>query len=169
VNRNELQATIYDALRQQASAIMKGERADHTLQPTALVHEAYLKLAAESDWVGADRTRILALAAMQMRRILVDSARSRRRLKRGGDRDRQSLSDVEGGPAGRTLDVLALHEALEELAAVDPPRAKIVELRYFGGMTTGEIAESLDVSRKTVERGWDLARCWLEVRLDERD
>lgn len=139
--------------------------ADRTLQPTAVVHEAYLKLAATDPEAWADREHFLAVAARAMRQILVDAARRRLADKRGGDRSRVTLTGLpEAGPDG--LDTLSLDEALTRLGALDPRQARVVELRFFGGLTVPEVAQVLDQSTATVERDWRRARAWLRVQLD---
>jgi RNA polymerase sigma factor (TIGR02999 family) len=160
----ELLPLVYDELRNLAAARMAGEPAGHSLEPTALVHEAYLRLVgAGADRGWADKAHFLAVAARAMRRVLVDHARKRRRLKRGGDRQRVSL---DGVPApGSDDDLVALDEALDALAAEDPAKARLVELRYFVGMTADEAAETLGISRATAARHWAYARAWLYDRL----
>lgn len=167
----ELFQAVYDPLRQLARRYFRRERPEHTLQPTALVHEAYLKLAGQSraDWKG--RTHFFAVGAKVMRRILIDHARSRRRAKRGGDWLRVTLSGVRGSPVGRALDaaeLLALHAALQELARRDARQARVVELRFFGGLTSLEVAEALGVSKRTADDDWAKARVWLERELAGR-
>lgn len=162
-----LMAALYDDLRRLAVSHLGGERRDHTLQPTALVHEAYVKLLDQRSTAWTDRLHFFAVASRIIRRILIDHARARDADKRGGGRTRISLdgTDVAGGE--REVDLLALHEALEELARLDEQQAKIVELRYFGGCTVEEVAEILSVGRRTVDRDWQAARTWLFVRLSD--
>lgn len=152
---------VYDELHRLASGYLAHERPDHTLQPTALVHEAFLRLInqREVDW--RNRAQFLGVAAGLMRRILVNHARDRATAKRGGERERVSLSLVEVPSGGPDVDLIALEDALERLAALDERKAKVVELRFFGGLTTDEVAEVLAVSRATVEREWSFARAWL--------
>ena len=152
---------VYQELRDLAAHYLRGERVGHTLQPTALVHEAYLKLvnAQRVDFNG--RTHFLAVAASTMRRILVDHARRRRSLKRGSGRERVALREDELSTQGRPVDVLALDEALSRLEALDNRCSRVVELRYFGGMTVEEAAAALGVSKRTVEDDWAWARTWL--------
>jgi RNA polymerase sigma factor (TIGR02999 family) len=156
---------VYEDFRALASRHLARERPVHTLQPTALVHEAFLKLVDQSrvNWQG--RTHFFAVGAQAMRRILVEHARSRKRLKRGGEAHRDLLDEgvalVEGNPA----DVLALDEALVKLAALDERQARVVEYRFFGGLTMEEIAEVLGVSKRTVEGEWRVARAWLHREL----
>ena len=159
---------LADDLRRIAGARMRGERPDHTLQPTALVHEAYARIAGQPGLQWRDRAQFLTVAAHAMRQILVDHARARNAKKRGGDRARVTLDEQlhEGG--GKTVDVLDLHEKLEALSALHERRAKVVELRFFGGLTHEETAEVLGIAAKTVEADWYFARAWLrrEMRAD---
>lgn len=156
---------LYDELRRLAGAQMKGERANHTLQPTALVHDAYLRMIGlEMPYV--DRHHFFAMAAKTMRRILVEHARAKGREKRGGGRIQVPLSHVEGAangasPAEVSTDLLALDEAMNRLAEQDPRRAEVVELFYFAGLTSGEIAQGLDISETTIKRDLRFARAWL--------
>lgn len=152
---------VYEELHRLATSYLARERADHTLQPTALVHEAYLRLInqREVDW--RNRAQFLGVAASLMRRILVNHARDRAAAKRPGDRERVSLSLVEVPSGGPDVDVIALEDALERLAALDERKAKVVELRFYGGLTSDEVAEVLGVSRATVEREWSFSRAWL--------
>jgi RNA polymerase sigma-70 factor (ECF subfamily) len=152
---------VYDELHRLASSYLARERADHTLQPTALVHEAFLRLInqREVDW--RNRAQFLGVAAGLMRRILVNHARDHAAAKRGGERERISLSLVEVPSGGPDVDLIALEDALERLAVLDERKAKVVELRFFGGLSVEEVAEVLGVSRATVEREWSFARAWL--------
>lgn len=152
---------VYEELHRLASSYLSRERPDHTLQPTALVHEAYLRLInqREVDW--RNRAQFLGVAASLMRRILVNHARDRAAAKRAGDRERVSLSLVEVPSGGPDVDVIALEDALERLAALDERKAKVVELRFYGGLTSDEVAEVLGISRATVEREWSFSRAWL--------
>ena len=166
---------VYDELRRLAANYLRHERPGQTLQATALVHEAFLRLSKEKNQPWKNRTHFLAIAALSMRQILVQRARARHAEKRGGERradharrigdGRRSLSrrarSADGG-----VDVLALDAALEKLAALDPQQAKIVELRYFGGLTVEEAADALEISPATVKRHWTLARAWLKKELD---
>jgi len=161
---------VYDELRRLAANYLRHERPGQTLQATALVHEAFLRLNAEKNHPWKNRTHFLAIAALSMRQILVQRARARHAEKRGGQDaqritlDESALADVPATqPAG--VDVLALDAALEKLAALDEQQAKIVELRYFGGMTVEEVGEALDISPATVKRHWTLARAWLQREL----
>jgi RNA polymerase sigma factor (TIGR02999 family) len=157
----QLQTVVYEELRRLARAFMRRERRDHTLQPTALVHEAYAKLINQRhvDW--RNRTQFLGLAAVMMRRVLVNHARDRVAGKRGGGARRVSLTSVDDASPGPAVEILAVHTALEKLAAIDPRKSQIVELKFFGGLTTKEIAGVMSVSTATVEREWTFSRAWL--------
>ncbi|HRQ76481.1 MAG TPA: ECF-type sigma factor [Phycisphaerales bacterium] len=162
----ELLAVVYDELRRQAASYLERERVGHTLQPTALVHEAYMKLTQSGNVHFRDSAHFRAMAAQSMRQVLVDYARKRHASKRGGDAMRLALDDQT--PSIRTddgVDVLALHEALDQLSALDNRKARIVELRFFGGLTCHQVAETLDVSYRTVESDWFMARAWLRSQL----
>jgi len=157
---DRLFAAVYQELKRLASRKLAGERSDHTLQPTALVHEAYLRL------LGCDRRwerdgYFFASAAEAMRRILVESARRKGRRKRGGDRQRRELDMVDPVTGGDPVDLVALDEALAKLATQDPTRAEVVKLRYFAGLTGEEAAAVLGISRATADRHWSYARAWL--------
>lgn len=161
---------VYDELRRLAANYLRHERPGQTLQATALVHEAFLRLNAEKNHPWKNRTHFLAIAALSMRQILVQRARARHAEKRGGQEaqritlDESALAEVPAArPAG--VDVLALDTALEKLAALDAQQAKIVELRYFGGLTVEEVAETLEISPATVKRHWTIARAWLQNEL----
>jgi RNA polymerase sigma factor (TIGR02999 family) len=156
---------LYDALHDQAERYLAREAKDHTLQPTALVHEAYLKLVDQSrvDWQG--RSHFLAVGAHAMRRVLVDHARGRKRLKRGGEWQRIGLQEGIALSTGCDEDILAVDEALTKLSELDARQARIVELRFFAGMTVAEVAETLDVSKRTVEAEWTAVRAWLRREL----
>jgi RNA polymerase sigma factor (TIGR02999 family) len=156
---------VYDELRRIAAAHLRRERAGHTLQPTALVHEAYLRLLEQSGQFH-DETHFRATASRVMRQILVDHARRRGADKRGGGWLRVALCDDEvGGAADRDVEILALDEALEELGRLDERKSRVVEMRFFGGMTCSEAAVNLGVSPKTAEADWYMARAWLHRRL----
>ena len=160
---DELIMRVYDQLRRIARHHLRGERAGHTLQTTALINEAYMKLVEQPvSW--QNRAHFFGIAARLMRQILVDHARARQRLKRGGDWQRISLT---AGDTAReqAADLLALDKALEILAEADPQKSRIVELRFFGGLTIDETAQVLGVSTPTVERGWRAARAWLQTEL----
>jgi RNA polymerase sigma-70 factor, ECF subfamily len=157
-----LMPLIYGELRRQAAGYRRRERRDHTLPTTALVHEAYLRLIGErAPW--SNRGHFFGMAARVMRQVLVDHARRHRAAKRGGGWTRVSLEGMEGSPPARQrdLDLVVLDQALEELAALDPGKARVVELRFFGGLNLEEIAETLGVSASTVTREWRMSRAWL--------
>ena len=159
---------IYAELHRQAERAMRREGVEHTLQATALVHEAYLKLVDQSRVEWRNRAHFFGVAAQAMRRILVDYARGRHAAKRGGGMQRLTLSDVDAPAAASDgMDVLALHEALEALSALDPLQARLVELRYFTGLNIEETAEALDISPATVKREWAVARAWLRRELEK--
>ena len=160
---------VYDELRSLAEGLLLRERPGHTLSATALVHEAYLRLVDQNRAQWKSRAHFLAVAAQMARRVLVDHARGRLRKKRGGAFQRLTLSGVEAPDSGSDLDVLALHEAMEQLTAEEPTEARIVEMRYFGGMTDEEIAVVLGVSAPTVRRRWRFAKTWLRRRLSSGD
>jgi RNA polymerase sigma factor (TIGR02999 family) len=158
---DQMVPVLYDELHRLAEAYLRREDPGHTLQPTALVHEAYLRLVDQRrvDW--RNRAQFLGLAANMMRRILVNHARDRGARKRGGNPERVSLSLVES-PSGRSdVELIALEDALQKLAAVDERKSRVVELKFFGGLTIDEIAEVLGISAATVEREWAFARAWL--------
>ena len=157
---------IYEELHRQAARAMRRENVGHTLQATALVHEAYMRLVDQDRVVWRNRAHFFGIAAQIMRRILVDHARGRLADKRGGGAKHVTLGDaVNAADRGEDLDVLALHEALERLALLDERQARVVELRYFGGMNIEETAEALDISPATVKREWTMARAWLRREL----
>jgi RNA polymerase sigma factor (TIGR02999 family) len=164
---DELMPAVYDELRRQAERAMRREGDEHTLQPTALVHESYLRLIDQRRVAWRNRAHFFAIASTVMRRILVDHARARLTAKRGGGIAPITLAGVQdgGGDGAEEVDLLALHEALERLAALDPEQARLVELRYFGGLTIEETAGALGVSAATVKREWALARAWLRREL----
>lgn len=157
-------AHVYRELRRLAASYLRRERAGHTLQPTALVHEAFVKLC-ESRSVDGDRGLLVQHMAQSMRRILVEHARKRAAGKRGGGAKRVTLSTGQPGADGPDFDALALDDALHELARHEPRPAKVVELRFFGGLTVDEIAALLGVSTRSIESDWTFARTWLHKRL----
>jgi RNA polymerase sigma factor (TIGR02999 family) len=165
---DQLMAEMYGELRTLARRYLDRERPGHTLQPTALVNEVYLKLVdqIEVDWKG--RTHFFALGAQVMRRVLVDHARRRGRAKRGGGLQRATV-DVSLISARSAADVLAVHEAIEDLGKLDPRQARIVELRFFGGLSVAEVAEVLGLAQRTVEAEWTMIRAWLRRRLSDED
>ena len=160
---------VYDELHRLAARYLGGERPDHTLQPTALVHEAYLRLVNQRNVDWRNRAQFLGIAAGMMRRILVNHARDRVAAKRPGNREQVSLSLVESPSGAPDVDLIALETALERLARLDERKAKVVELRFFGGLTMEEIAEVIGVSRATVEREWSFARAWLYDAIEGAD
>jgi len=161
----EVVALIYDELRRMAAAMMARERAAQTLQATALLHEAYLRLVAQTrvDWQG--RTHFLAIGAQALRRVLVDHARARLRDKRGGGRVRVELNEDALISPERDHDVLAVDAALTKLARIDERQARVVELRFFAGLTVEEVAAALGLSKRTIEGEWTVARAWLRREL----
>ena len=168
--RGKLIALIYDELRQVASSLMRRERVDHTLSPTAVVHEAVIRLLGEAVFEkAADRGFLLAAAALAMREVLIDHARRRVAARRGGGMRRVPLDAVVDYFEEQQLDVVAVHEALDRLAALDGRQAQVMTLRYFGGMTVAEVAAALEVSVATVEQDWRLARAWLAGQLGGAD
>lgn len=152
---------LYRELRAIAAKCLKSERPGHTLQPTALVHEAFLKLVDQRDADYRSRGHFMAIAAMVMRRILVNHAEKRAALKRGGGAARVPLDDDVMASGERDLDMVALDEAMNRLAGLDERKAKVVEQRFFAGMEMSQIAENLGVSLSTVKRDWEYARTWL--------
>ncbi|MEZ5291428.1 MAG: ECF-type sigma factor [Vicinamibacterales bacterium] len=165
---SRLMPLVYDELRRLAAGYLRRERRGQTLQPTALVHEAYVRLVRPTGQAWQGRTHFLAIAAVSMRQVLVDRARRRRAAKRGGDAVRLTLDDamLPSDSRGAEVDLLALDRALDRLAALDPAQARIVELRYFGGLTVEETAEAVGLSPATVKRHWALARAFLKRTLD---
>ena len=164
--QDRLFAAVYPQLRQIASRFLHNERNGHTLEPNALVNELYLRLMGSEPLAYQDRAHFYAIAAQTMRRILIDHARARIAGKRGGEQERISLTAVEGwNPVGQSEDVIALDQALSKLEKADARAARVVELRFFGGLQEDEIAEVLGVSIITVKRDWKVARAWLVGRL----
>jgi len=172
----ELMPQVYGELRRLAANYLRHERPGQTLQATALVHEAFLRLSKEKNQPWKNRTHFLAIAALSMRQILVQRARARHAEKRGGENAERITLDgfahgaaaghgVDGGADAHAVDVLELDAALEKLAALDPQQARIVELRYFGGLTVEEAADALEISPATVKRHWTLARAFLKKEL----
>jgi RNA polymerase sigma factor (TIGR02999 family) len=165
--RDELFAIVQPQLRQIAARYLHRERADHTLEPNALVNELCLRLLGGEPIAFNDRAHFFAVAAQTMRRILIDHARSRIADKRGGDQQRVNLSAVEGwNPVRRSEDIIALDNLLSRLEKADPRAARVVELRFFGGLSEEEVAEVLGVATITVKRDWKAARAWLISRLN---
>jgi len=163
---SELLPTMYDELRRLARRVLARERRNHTLQPTALVHEAYMRLAAQRGEGFVSRAHFLGLAARMMRRILVDHARRRNADRRGGGSVAVTLDEdlLVAAPEG-AVDILLLHEALTELSRLDPRQGRVVELRFFGGLTVEETADVLEISEPTVHRDWQTARIFLRHAL----
>jgi RNA polymerase sigma factor (TIGR02999 family) len=163
----QLLPMVYDDLRALAEKYLRAEPSGHTLQPTALVHEAYLKLVDQTrvDWQG--RTHFFAVGAQAMRRILVDHARRRRAAKRGGDRQRITVDEQLLAAGRRDEDLLDLDEALQRLADLDSQQAQMVEMRFFGGLSVAETALALGMSKRTAEREWTMVRSWLRRELAE--
>src|SRR4051794_7260075 len=152
---------VYGELRRLAAGYLRGERPGHTLQPTALVHEAYLRLRQQRQIDWSNRAQFMGLAAVMMRRILVNHARDRIADKRGGGAEHVPLTLAGEGICASEVNLLDLHDALSRLSAADPRKGRIVELKFFAGLTTDEIAETLSLSAATVERDWKFARAWL--------
>lgn len=166
---SELMPLVYDELRRLAASYLRRERPGQTLQATALVHEAYVRLVGEKSQPWQNRNHFLAIAALSMRQILVQRARARKATKRGADPIRIELDDqlLPSSAPGEPdeIDLVALDGALDKLAELDPRQAKVVELRYFGGLSVEEAAAALDISPATVKRDWTLARAWLKREL----
>ena len=152
---------VYDELRRQARSLMSRERSNHTLQPTALVHEAFMRISEQSgiDW--QNRSHFYGIASRLMRQILVDHARTHAAAKRGSNAIHFSIDDMQIPVEERAHSILCLNDVLERLEKFDEQQAKIVEMRFFGGMANAEIAEALDISERTVSRNWEAARLWL--------
>jgi RNA polymerase sigma factor (TIGR02999 family) len=163
----ELLPLVYDDLRRLAQSKMNREPGSAALEPTALAHETFMRLVDHSrvDWRG--KSHFMAVAAQAMRRILVDHARARKRLKRGGTRQRLELGSQVAQGGLSEIDLIELDDALDQLASIDPRQAKVVELRFFGGLSVEEAAETLGVSKRTVEGDWTMARAWLRRALSE--
>ena len=163
---DKLMPLVYSELRRLASNYLRRERPGHTLQPTALVNEAYLKLIDQKNAKWRNRAQFFGISAQLMRRILVDHARQHQAEKRGGaDQQRLSVTSAEQLVQQPQVDLLALNEALDELATMDPQQSRVVELRFFGGLSIEETAEVLGVGHVTVERDWKMARAWLRRKL----
>jgi len=163
---DELMPLVYEELRRQASQYLRKERQGHTLQTTALIHEAYLRLAGQNEIEWQNRNHFFAIASTAMRRILVDHARTRHREKRGGNAEDIPLDDaLMIGVSQKSVDLVALDEALVRLERLDPRQAKVVELRFFSGLTNEETAKVLAVSNATVRNDWAMAKAWLHGQL----
>lgn len=168
--QRQLFELVYGELRALAGSMFRGQHSDHTLQPTALVHEVWMKMVDRTSLQARDRAHFMAIAATAMRQILIDHARAKRADKRGGGVGRVTIDEAMEPAApdhGQPLDVLLLDEALTRLAALDGRQARIVELRMFGGLSVEETAEALSVSTRTVELDWRMARAWLSRALSE--
>ena len=165
----QLMPLVYDELRALAEKHLRSENAGHTLQPTALVHEVFMRLVEQSrvNWKG--RAHFLAVSAQAMRRILVDHARARGRVKRGGEWRKVVLDELLAPPKLREVDSVALNDALETLATLDEQQARIVELRFFGGMSVAEVAHVLGVSKRKIEGDWTHAKAWLRAELSPEE
>ena len=166
---DQLMPLVYGELRRLAGAYLRRERQQHTLQPTALVNEAYLKLVRQRNMPWQNRAQFFGVAAQLMRRILVDHARANYASKRGGHQVYVSLKNVGPSETQVEADVLALHDVLNRLAEIDPDQTRIVELRFFGGLTIEETAEVMQISHSTVEREWKLAKAWLKRELTKTE
>ncbi len=164
----ELLPLVYEELRQLAAHRMSHERAGHTLQPTALVHEAWLRLVGSPDRQWAGKAHFFAAAAEAMRRILIDAARRKSQVRHGGGQQRVPLEASEIPLPDHCERLLQVHEALDELAILDPVKAQVVKLRFFVGLSHGEIAELLNLSERTVERAWAFAKAWLFAAIQDR-
>ena len=162
---NKLMPLVYDELHKLASRYLRRERPDHTLQTTALVHEAYLKLVDQRNANWENRVQFFAVSAQLMRRILVDYARRHRASKRGGELYRLSLDDALVSTEEKDAELLGLDEALDRLAAIDPQQSRVVELRIFAGLTLEETGQALNISPRTVRREWNMAKAWLHRQI----
>jgi RNA polymerase sigma-70 factor, ECF subfamily len=156
---------VYNQLRRLAESYLQGERPGHTLQATALVHEAYLRLAKQQNMGWESREHFISVAAIMMRRILSNYARDRKRQKRGGGQYKLSLAEADRFIQDVNVDMVALDDALQKMFEHHPQESRIIELRFFGGLTIEETAEILEVSPSTVERGWKFARAWLQCEM----
>lgn len=166
---NQLMPLVYEELRQMANYYMRNERKGHTLQTSALVNEAYLRLVDHENIQWQNRSHFFGLAAQAMRRILVDHARSRNYQKRGGGAEQVSLDEAATLAEDRAAELIALDDALQELAKFDQRKSRIVEMRYFGGLSGEEVAEALGISTATVSRDWETAKAWLLRELSRKE
>jgi len=166
---DQLVPLVYDELRRQAARYLRHERVGHTLQTTALIHEAYMRLVDQKNVHWQNRAHFFGIAAQLMRRILVDHARHQKRAKRGGSDVRVSLAEATVMTTGQDLDVIALDAALDRLAQIDEQQSKVVELRFFSGLTVAETAEVLSISPATVKRDWSMAKAWLHREISGED
>lgn len=169
LNLSKVMPAVYDELRNLARRYMAREHAGRSLQATALVNEAYLRLLRENARPWQNRAHFCAIAAGAMREILVERARARAALKRGGSRVRVTLSGVQVRGKDSSMDLIALHEALERLNLLDPQLVRVVELRFFGGLTVEEAAQALNLSPATIKRSWSMARAWLKREMERED
>jgi RNA polymerase sigma factor (TIGR02999 family) len=167
--RDRLVAVVYEELRRRAAIYVRRERAGHVLQPTALVHEAYLRLASQDRTAWQNRDQFFGIASQMMRRVLVDAARARGMGKRSGQWTRVTLDEAAAQQSPSTVDVLDLDRALDELAAFDARKSQVAEQRFFGGMSLEESAGLLGISVATAERDWQAARAWLHARLSRKE
>lgn len=158
---------VYDELRSIASRYMRQERADHTLQTTALVHEAYIRLSGGQEMEWNSRAHFFGIAAQTMRRILIDYARKRSTDKKGGGWRRESLEEADVFIGEPSLDLIALNTALDQLSDIDPKMVRVVELRFFGGLSVEETAKVLSISTRTVKQDWRLAKAWLQQQMSK--
>lgn len=166
---DQLMPLVYSELHRLAHRYIRKERPGHTLQTSALLNEAFMRLVDQKDVTWKSRAHFFAIAAQMMRRILVDYARSRRYAKRGGDAQQVTFDEELAVSRQRSADILGLHDALNELATIDERKSKIVELKFFGGLTTEETAEVLGVSPGTVMRDWSLSKAWLRLAMSKSD
>ena len=157
----QLMPLVYDELRRLARHYLQKERSDHTLQATGLVHEAYLRMVDQTGTTWQNRAQFFGVAAQVMRRLLVDHARAHQAAKRGGVREKLEFDEALAPADERTVDLIALDDALRELFALDPRKSRIVEMRFFGGLTMEEIGEVLSISPRTIRREWRVAKAWL--------
>jgi RNA polymerase sigma-70 factor (ECF subfamily) len=162
---NDLLPVVYAELRRQAARYLRRERKNHTLQPTALVNEAFFRLVDQRNVQWQNRAHFFGVAAQAMRRILIDHARTEQRIKRGGVKQHVTLDEGMLAEQARSIDILALDEVLTRLAAIDERQAKVVELRFFAGLSVDETAEVMGISNATVKREWSMAKAWLYAQL----
>lgn len=162
---DRLMPIVYEELRRQAARYLRREQPGNTLQTTALIHEAYVRLVDQRNTQWQNRAHFFGIAAQMMRRILVDHARAKKRVKRGGSEIRVSLSDATVAAKEQDLDVVALDAALERLALIDEQQSRVVELRFFSGLSVEETAEVMGISKSTVKRDWSMAKAWLHREL----
>jgi len=162
---DKLMPAVYEELRRQAARYLRREQSGHTLQTTALIHEAYVRLVDQRNVQWQNRAQFFGMAAQMMRRILVDHARTKKRAKRGGSDIKISLADATVAVKGQDLDVVAVDEALTRLSKIDEQQSRVVELRFFSGLTVEETAEVMGISPATVKRDWSMAKAWLHREL----